>query len=175
MTFVASLFYPLVEFLNAYKWYFLIAILIYLVLTIVFRHSRAIITVVFGVLILVFVFTHLGGVYGTLNHLMTDVGNNTQMAAEEYADYLNDNIISDKDADIAEKVQRALNYGILGKEELGEEKLPDSSEMDLGETIDYVSNPQNDGNNEGAAKKAVNGLVDFAKEIWDEVVALFVQ
>ena len=146
MTFVASLFYPLVEFLNAYKWYFLIGILLYLVLTIIFRHSRTLITVVFGVLVLVFVITHLGGVYGTLNHLMTSVGNNTQMAAEEYADYLNDNIISDKDADIAEKVQRALNYGVLGREELGDEKLPDSSEMDLGETLDYVSNPNNDGN-----------------------------
>lgn len=122
-----------------------------------------------------FVITHLGGVYGTLNHLMTSVGNNTQMAAEEYADYLNDNIISDKDADIAEKVQRALNYGVLGREELGDEKLPDSSEMDLGETLDYVSNPNNDGNNEGAAKKALDGIVDFGIEIWNELVALFAE
>lgn len=175
MTFVASLFYPLVEFLNAYKWYFLIGILLYLVLTIIFRHSRTLITVVFGVLVLVFVITHLGGVYGTLNHLMTSVGNNTQIAAEEYADYLNDNIISDKDADIAEKVQRALNYGVLGREELGNEKLPDSSEMDLGETLDYVSNPNNDGNNEGAAKKALDGIVDFGIEIWNELVALFAE
>lgn len=124
MTFVASLFYPLVEFLNAYKWYFLIGILLYLVLTIIFRHSRTLITVVFGVLVLVFVITHLGGVYGTLNHLMTSVGNNTQMAAEEYADYLNDNIISDKDADIAEKVQRALNYGVLGGKNLVTKSFP---------------------------------------------------
>lgn len=65
MTFVASLFYPLVEFLNAYKWYFLIGILLYLVLTIIFRHSRTLITVVFGMLVLVFVITHLGGVSTT--------------------------------------------------------------------------------------------------------------
>lgn len=73
MTFVASLFYPLVEFLNAYKWYFLIGILLYLVLTIIFRHSRTLITVVFGVLVLVFVITHLGGVYAqTISAAISD-------------------------------------------------------------------------------------------------------
>ena len=38
-----------------------------------------------------------------------------------------------------------------------------------------VSNPNNDGNNEGAAKKALDGIVDFGIEIWNELVALFAE
>ena len=38
-----------------------------------------------------------------------------------------------------------------------------------------VSNPNNDGNNEGAVKKALDGIVDFGTEIWNELVALFAE
>lgn len=69
MSFVATLFQPFLAFLGTYKWYILIFILLYLALTIVFRHSRELITVVFGTLIIIFVITHLGDVYVTLNHL----------------------------------------------------------------------------------------------------------
>lgn len=63
MSFVATLFQPFLAFLGTYKWYILIFILLYLALTIVFRHSRELITVVFGTLIIIFVITHLGDVY----------------------------------------------------------------------------------------------------------------
>lgn len=65
MSFVATLFQPFLAFLGTYKWYILIFILLYLALTIVFRHSRELITVVFGTLIIIFVITHLGDVYGS--------------------------------------------------------------------------------------------------------------
>lgn len=94
MSFVATLFQPFIAFLGAYKWYILIAILLYLVLTIVFRHSRALITVVFGVCILIFVITHLGDVYVTLNGLMTQLGENSQIATEQYTDYVEKNILA---------------------------------------------------------------------------------
>ena len=92
MSFIASLLHPLIAFLDAYKWYFLVAILLYLVLTLLFRHSKAIITVIFGVCVLVFVVTHLGNVYGTINGLMTEVGDNAKVAADEYSDYVSSNI-----------------------------------------------------------------------------------
>lgn len=174
MSFVATLFQPFLAFLGTYKWYILIAILLYLVLTIVFRHSRALITVVFGTLILIFVITHLGDVYVTLNHLMTQVGENSQVASEQYADYVGDNIISDDDADPVEKLQRALNYGILGKETLGDGNgLPTSDDASLSETIDYVANTKNDGNDEGSAKNLLNAAGDFVLEIVNEIKALF--
>lgn len=173
MSFVASLLYPLVKFLDAYKWYFLIAILLYLALTLIFRHSKALITVVFGVCVLVFVVTHLGNVYGTLNGLMTGVEENSKIAAEEYSDYVNDNILSDDSADAAEKLQRALNYGVLGRESMDDEKLPTSDDMTLTETFDYIANTKNDGNNEGAAKALFDQIVQIGKELLNEIKALF--
>lgn len=173
MSFLASIFHPLVSFLNAYKWYFLIAILLYLVLTILFRHSRAVITVVFGVCILVFVLTHLGGVYSTINGLMSDIGENAKVAAEEYSSYVDSNILSDEDADIGEKLQRALNYGILGKETMDDESLPTSGGMSFSETLDYVADMDGDSDSAGAAKALLDGIVAFCKGIFEEIKALF--
>lgn len=173
MSFIASLLHPLIAFLNAYKWYFLVAILLYLVLTLLFRHSKAIITVIFGVCVLIFVVTHLGNVYGTINGLMTEVGENAKVVADEYSDYVSSNILSDESANAEEKLQRALNYGILGRETMDDEKLPTSDEMGLGETIDYIANTKNDGNNEGAAKAVLDNIVEFGKELFNELKALF--
>lgn len=172
MSFIASLLHPLIAFLDAYKWYFLVAILLYLVLTLLFRHSKAIITVIFGVCVLVFVVTHLGNVYGTINGLMTEVGDNAKVAADEYSDYVSSNILSDESANAEEKLQRALNYGILGRETM-DEKLPTSDDMDFGETIDYIANAKNDGNNEGAAKAVFDQIVGVGKELLNELKALF--
>lgn len=172
MSFIASLLHPLIAFLDAYKWYFLVAILLYLVLTLLFRHSKAIITVIFGVCVLVFVVTHLGNVYGTINGLMTEVGDNAKVAADEYSDYVSSNILSDESANAEEKLQRALNYGILGRETM-DEKLPTSDDMDFGETIDYIANTKNDGNNEGAAKAVFDQIVGVGKELLNELKALF--
>lgn len=172
MSFIASLLHPLIAFLDAYKWYFLVAILLYLMLTLLFRHSKAIITVIFGVCVLVFVVTHLGNVYGTINGLMTEVGDNAKVAADEYSDYVSSNILSDESANAEEKLQRALNYGILGRETM-DEKLPTSDDMDFGETIDYIANTKNDGNNEGAAKAVFDQIVGVGKELLNELKALF--
>ena len=137
-----------------------------------FRHSKAIITVIFGVCVLVFVVTHLGNVYGTINGLMTEVGDNAKVAADEYSDYVSSNILSDESANAEEKLQRALNYGILGRETM-DEKLPTSDDMDFGETIDYIANTKNDGNNEGAAKAVFDQIVGVGKELLNELKALF--
>lgn len=174
MSFVATLFQPFLAFLGTYKWYILIFILLYLALTIVFRHSRELITVVFGTLIIIFVITHLGDVYVMLNHLMTQVGENSQVASEQYAEYVGDNIIDDDNADAVEKLQRALNYGILGRETLdGGNGLPTSDDASLSETIDYVANTKNDGNDEGSAKKLLDAAGNFVWEIFNELKALF--
>lgn len=174
MSFVATLFQPFIAFLGAYKWYILIAILLYLVLTIVFRHSRALITVVFGVCILIFVITHLGDVYVTLNGLMTQLGENSQIATEQYADYVEKNILDDENATINEKVERALNYGIIGKESLNSnDSLPTSNDASLSETVDYVANTKNDGQDAGAAKALLDAAGAFVIEVFNELKALF--
>lgn len=169
MSFVASLFQPFFEFLGDYKWYILIAILLYLVLTIVFQHSRTLITVVFGTIILIFVITHVGDIYVSLNNLMTKVGENSQVASEQYTDYVENNILND-DASTTEKLHRALNYGILGRETLeGEEELPKSSDASLSETVDYVLNSKEvnpDGSTSGS-------FLDVAKALTTEIVREF--
>lgn len=179
MSFVATLFQPILAFLGAYKWYILIAILLYLVLTILFQHSRALITVVFGIIVLVFAITHMGDIYVSLNHLMTQVGENSQMASEQYTDYVGNNILSDEDASAGEKLQRALNYGILGRETLDEEKkLPTSDEASLGETFNYITQPSDTAASEEEQENAKpNGLLDaagaFLTELANEARALF--
>ena len=172
MSYIATLLQPLIAFFDAYKRYIQLAIILNQVLTYLIRHSKAIITVIFGVCVLVFVVTHLGNVYGTINGLMTEVGDNAKVAADEYSDYVSSNILSDESANAEEKLQRALNYGILGRETM-DEKLPTSDDMDFGETIDYIANTKNDGNNEGAAKAVFDQIVGVGKELLNELKALF--
>ena len=167
------MFYPLAEFLNAYKWYFVIGIAIYLILTLLFHHARGVINIVFGALILFFVLTHLGGVYGTMKGLGEDLGAASTKASTEYSDYVNQNIIPDENATPGEKLERAILYGLTGNENDTGERLPTSEEKDLSETLDYVSNPRNDGNDEGAAKELVGKAKTFIGEVWGEVKDLF--
>lgn len=174
MGLLASIFYPIFSFINAYKWYFIIAILIYLVLTIVFRHARSIITVIFGVMILFFVLTHLGGIYNGINGLMTDVGQNSEVAANEYVDHVSENIIPDDSLTPAEKVEKALGYGITGKEDVSSETLPTSEEKGLSGTLDYVANSGKDESKEqGAFARLVAKIRDGAVGLFNEVKSMF--
>lgn len=129
MGILITLLYPLVSFLNAYKWYLLIAGLIYLVLTLVFKRARAIITILFGLLMLFFLLTHLGGAYKTAKGVMSDMADTSTAVSEEYANYVSDNILPREDLTPAEKLERALTYGLTGSEDDASEELPASDDM----------------------------------------------
>lgn len=166
---------PLFQYLNMYKWYFVIAIALYIILTIVFRHSRPVITIIFGAILLFFILTHIGGMYDALKTIFSGVGTNSQIVLEEYSGYINDNIVTKEEYSLSEKVERALSYSITGKETtLEDEKLPTSEELDLSGTLDYVSNGGGDrSEEEGAFSRLVAKVRDFFVGMWNELRSMF--
>ena len=138
MGILITLLYPLVSFLNAYKWYLLIAALVYLILTLVFKRARAIITILFGLLMLFFLLTHLGGAYGTVKGVMNDMATTPEAVSNEYANYVSDKILSREDLTPAEKLERALTYGLTGSDDSTEEKLPTSEDMGFAGTWKFM-------------------------------------
>lgn len=138
MSVVMSIFYPLFVFINAYRWYFIIAILLYVVLSMVFKFARQAITVVFAVLMLFFCLTHLPHLYNTIGTLMQDMSVASETAVNSYVDYVSENILSDNSLSPAEKLDQAIQFALSGKVENPDAKLPDADEKNAEETLDYV-------------------------------------
>lgn len=87
----------------------------YLLLSFIFRRARAAVSLVFGVILLIFIFTNLGKIYDVTTDTLNSVGDSSSQAASEYADYVNEEIIKDDSIPWTEKLSKALEFGLLGR------------------------------------------------------------
>lgn len=92
----------------------------YLLLSFIFRRARAAVSLAFGVILLIFIFTNLGKIYDVTTDTLNSVGDSSSQAASEYADYVNEEIIKDDSIPWTEKLSKALEFGLLGRTKDGE-------------------------------------------------------
>ena len=107
MSFFSALIAPLVNFFLAYKWYFIIAILLYILLTTLFRSARGAITVVFCILVLFFIITNIGSIFRGINTLFTDLGETSEQVTTQYSQTVSDKVLNGPDLTPGEKVSKA--------------------------------------------------------------------
>lgn len=116
MSFFSALIAPLVNFFLAYKWYFIIAILLYILLTTLFRSARGAITVVFGVLVLFFIISNIGSIFQGLNSLFSDLGHASEQVSTQYSQTITGEVLNEDDLTPGEKVTKATTI-FLGMDE----------------------------------------------------------
>lgn len=107
MNFFVAIITPIVSFLLTYKWYFIIAIILYILLTTIFKFARGAITIVFGIIVLFFLITHIGSVFGAINTAFEELGNASTAVSNEYSNVLVDKVITDDSLTPGEKVTKA--------------------------------------------------------------------
>lgn len=140
MNLILSIFYPIFVFINMYRWYFIVAIGLYIILTVTFKWARQAITAVFAILALFFCLSHLPHIYNTIGTLLREMETTTGAAADMYADYVTQNILSDDTLKPEEKLDKAIQYALSGKTDNSEAKLPTAEDKSFKETLDYMVN-----------------------------------
>lgn len=190
MSLILSIFYPIFIFINMYRWYFIIAIGLYIILTVTFKWARQAITVVFAILALFFCLSHLPHIYNTIGTLLREMETTTGAAADMYVDYVTENILSDNTLKPEEKLDKAIQYALSGKIDNSEAKLPTAKDKTFKETLDYVVDSTKwgagiDGNGDpmpgpvdpvpeaaNAFEKFAANIKEFWGMIWDEMKQL---
>lgn len=107
MNFFVAIITPIVNFLLTYKWYFIVAIILYILLTTIFKFARGAITIVFGIIVLFFLITHIGSVFSAINTAFEELGNASTAVSNEYSNVLVDKVITDDSLTPGEKVTKA--------------------------------------------------------------------
>lgn len=129
MSFFSALIAPLVNFFLAYKWYFIIAILLYILLTTLFRSARGAITVVFCVLVLFFIITNIGSIFQGMNLLFSELGQTSEQVSTEYSQTITDKVLHETNLTPGEKVTKATAI-FLGIDDSNTSKITSDAAAD---------------------------------------------
>lgn len=138
MTFFLAMVMPLVDLALANKWTILCFFGLYLILSFIFRRARAAVTIIFGVVALLFILSNVGTIWDLTKETLTQVQKNAEVVSSEYADYVNDNIISNNSLPLDQKINQMIEFGVLGRRDENEVNAPNEDSSQLPETIQKI-------------------------------------
>lgn len=111
-----QVFAPLAEFFVKHGVIILTAVVIYLILSFLFKGARGAISIIFGAIVLIWLLSNLGGVYDALGELFTNLGDSSTTVSEQYAKDVDEKYMSDDNLTTEEKLRKSIEYGLLGRE-----------------------------------------------------------
>lgn len=114
MAFLMAVFVPIVEFVMKYLAFFVGAVLLYFILSVLFHHSRALIGLIYGIVAILTLMSNMGGAYDALQGLFTQIGDASGKAAQSYQEYVSENIYNDDSLTWYEKLEKTIKAGVVG-------------------------------------------------------------